>query len=245
MEKDFDNIESPKSPKSPKLSEEVQEMTLKSPLNESEKHEDCEENVIIDVEAEDHENNTEFDEVKEILKKIFETSPAGQVQNVSSICKDLFKNLPNFIEKESRNKLIKDGYIVEDKFITEDNCEEFEEDENVKKDDEENKEDESVKDEFKKEISEKIEKYLNEFYPETGKFLITKTKAKEYKIRILAEKIKSKAFWSGRWSSVWRMAYQQLSENIFKKLRRHLPVTRTKMDWAKFANYNLSTELKK
>lgn len=330
MEEEFVDIESPKSPKTPKLSEEVQEMTLQSSLNDSEKHE---ESVIIEieeqVEVEDPENDPELDEKKELLKKIIESAPAGQVQKVSSICKELFTNLPNFIEKESKNKMIKDGFISsENKLITEDNSEEIEEktvkaedlkDDNIEFGKEDTNEDDN-NDEFKKELSDKIEKYLKEFYPEAGKFLIKKIKKNEYKIHILAQKIKSKAFWSGYWRSVWTVefkeaegndetlsfsingnveltvhyheegtvqlstkkeipsrvnmksdsfpqaadkiywkikdsedaiqlalneAYQQLAENIFKKLRRQLPVTRTKMDWAKFANYNLSNELKK
>ena len=306
MEEDLDNIESPKSPKTPKLSQEVHEMALKSRLND---HEKQEESVIIEienVETEDPENNPEFEKTKELLKLIIESAPAGQVQIVSSICKDLFNNLPNFIENEGKNKMIKDGDEGNfNEIVDSTDCEE----------------------EFKMELTGKMEKYVKEFYPETGKFLIQKSKENEWKIQVLAQKIKSKAFWSGHWRSIWTVelkegdededeerkgketlsfsiygnvelivhyheegtvqlstkkeipsrvnikfdslseaadkiywkikdsedtiqlalneAYQQLSENIFKKLRRQLPVTRTKMDWAKFANYNLSTELKK
>lgn len=39
-------------------------------------------------------------------------------------------------------------------------------------------------------------------------------------------------------------AYQQLADVSFKRLRRQLPITRQKMDWGKFANYKLSSELK-
>jgi hypothetical protein len=322
MEEDFDFVESPKSPKTPKLSQEVNEMTLKSPLNDSEKQEqEQEEEVIMEnesVEAEDPENNPEFDGTKELLKQIIESAPAGQVQNVSSICKELFNNLPNFIEKASKDKMIKDSFIIGNKLITEDNYQDIEDEDKIIDSSEDVKNENG--DEFKKELTGKIEKYLNEFYPETGKFLIQKIKENEYKIHILAQKIKSKAFWSGHWHSIWTVelkdskddeetltfsiignvdltvhyheegavqlftkkeipsrvnmksdsflqaadkiywkikdsedsiqlalneAYQQLAENIFKKLRRQLPVTRTKMDWAKFANYNLSIELKK
>lgn len=316
---DFDNIESPKSPKTPKLSQEVSELTLKSELNDFEKQE---ESVIIEienVEPEDPENNPEFDKTKELLKRIIESAPAGEVLRVSSICKDLFKNLPNFIEKESKNKMIKDGFIVGNQLITEDSkVHEKDEDEGNLYDIADIT-DIHCEDEFKTELTGKMEKYVKEFYPETGKFLIQKSKGNEneWKIHVLAQKIKSKAFWSGHWRSTWTIelkddaeetrsfsingnaelivhyheegtvqlstkkeipsrvnmksdsfsgaadkiywkikdsedaiqlalneAYQQLSENIFKKLRRQLPVTRTKMDWAKFANYNLSTELK-
>lgn len=40
-------------------------------------------------------------------------------------------------------------------------------------------------------------------------------------------------------------AYRHLSETSFKRLRRQLPISRTKMDWAKFANYKIGDELKK
>lgn len=39
-------------------------------------------------------------------------------------------------------------------------------------------------------------------------------------------------------------AYQQLADVSFKRLRRQLPITRQKMDWTRFANYKLSSELK-
>lgn len=317
MEEDFDNVNSPKSPKTPKLSQEVNEMTLKSKLNDFEKQEESESE---NVEMKDPENNPEFDKTKALLKRIIESSPAGQAQKVSSICKDLFKNLPNFIENEGKNKMIKDGFIIGNQLITE--AEDYKNDE---KDDSEgslyemaDSKDINCADEFKMELTGKMEKYVKEFYPETGKFLIQKSKENQWEIQVLAQKIKSKAFWSGHWNSTWTVelldgaeetlsfsingkveltvhyheegtvqlstkkeipsrvnmksdsfpeaadkiywkikdsedaiqlalneAYQQLSENIFKKLRRQLPVTRTKMDWAKFANYNLSTELKK
>lgn len=38
-------------------------------------------------------------------------------------------------------------------------------------------------------------------------------------------------------------SYQQLGDVSFKRLRRQLPVTRQKMDWAKCATYKLKTEL--
>lgn len=319
-------IESPKSPKTPKLSEEVSELTLKSPLNNSEEQEQ-EEEVIINEEQEEteitnneeqevtnnkeqeqeviinlenSEDNPEFDKTKELLKKIIQSAPAGQTENVKNICTELFENLPNFIEQESKYKLIKDGYFDGDRLITEDVC-----DYNNNNDDE-----------LEKELKGKLENYVKELYPETGKFLLRKVNENEWKIHILGQKLKPKAFWSGHWHSTWTIefkdetkfcfsikgnvelivhyheegtvqlscskeipsrvdfktesfpqaadkiywkikdsedsiqlslneAYQQLSENIFKKLRRQLPVTRTKMDWAKFANYNLSNELKK
>jgi capping protein alpha len=39
-------------------------------------------------------------------------------------------------------------------------------------------------------------------------------------------------------------AYQQLADVSFKRLRRQLPITRQKMDWGKYVNYKLSSELK-
>ena len=39
-------------------------------------------------------------------------------------------------------------------------------------------------------------------------------------------------------------AYQQLADVSFKRLRRQLPITRQKMDWSKYVNYKLSSELK-
>jgi capping protein alpha len=39
-------------------------------------------------------------------------------------------------------------------------------------------------------------------------------------------------------------AYQQLNQSAFKRLRRQLPVTRTKMDWSKIGAYSLGSELR-
>ena len=38
-------------------------------------------------------------------------------------------------------------------------------------------------------------------------------------------------------------SYARLTDQALKRLRRQLPVTRTKMDWNKFCGYKLSTEL--
>ncbi len=39
-------------------------------------------------------------------------------------------------------------------------------------------------------------------------------------------------------------AYQNMSQSAFKRLRRQLPITRTKMDWSKIGAYSLGSELK-
>ncbi|KAL7009927.1 F-actin-capping protein subunit alpha [Cystobasidiomycetes sp. EMM_F5] len=38
-------------------------------------------------------------------------------------------------------------------------------------------------------------------------------------------------------------AYRELSEKTFRSLRRALPITRQKMDWAKVANYKVGKDL--
>lgn len=39
-------------------------------------------------------------------------------------------------------------------------------------------------------------------------------------------------------------AYQELNQTAFKRLRRQLPITRTKMDWSKIGAYSLGSELR-
>eukprot|EP00126_Sphaerothecum_destruens_P008204 Sdes_comp20125_c0_seq2m13179 len=38
-------------------------------------------------------------------------------------------------------------------------------------------------------------------------------------------------------------SFTLLSDNIFRSLRRQLPVTRTKLDWSKILNYKVGQEL--
>lgn len=39
-------------------------------------------------------------------------------------------------------------------------------------------------------------------------------------------------------------AYGQLADTTFKKLRRQLPITRSKVDWSKLASYKVGDQLK-
>lgn len=306
--------DTPKSPKTPKLSEEVSGLVIEADNISNE----AEESMIVEVEVESEHNeeHEEHDEIKvcddesdqsnsesviieldprakEILSEIIQNSPAGQTQIVSSLCVDLFgADFKNFAEQEEQDKLIKDGAIDSQESVYEGEADE----------------------EFKEELKAKMDNYIKELFPETGKHSIKQTDKDSWKIHVIGERLKPKAFSSGHWHSSWSIqfknegefsingsveltvhhheegsvqlsakkeitsrvnmkydsksqaadkiywkikdsedtvqvalneAYQQLGENIFKKLRRQLPVTRTKMDWAKFANYNLSTELKK
>lgn len=315
-----EEITSPKSPKTPKLSEEVSEINLSE--EEVEVVIEGEIEVVIETEEEERENNeiseveieesadkeasdnSEFIEdpvIINVLEQLLSNSPAGQVQKVSSLCTELFPNYREFIEKQSQAKMDRDGYISEGKLV----CEA----EDVANDNSE--------DPFKTELTGKLENYMKELFPGTGAFSITKVNENEWKVHIVGERLKPKAFWSGHWHSTWSIrnfeesessefkidgkidlivhyheegsvqlsaskeipsrvnfqseslsqslekiyfkikdtedafqlalneAYQELAEKMFKKLRRQLPVTRTKMDWGKFVNYNLSSELKK
>jgi capping protein (actin filament) muscle Z-line, alpha len=304
--------EAPKSPKSPKLSEEICEMTLSSSeeINET-------------SESEKSENNIKS---LHVLKEIIQNCPAGQTQEVASLCRDLFVGHDDLIDQEVQEKLEKDSFILKTTKGKEDEVveEEKEEEEKVISTEEEEKEEEVISAEeekvisdFKSELSKKLQVYVKELYPEAGSFMIERS-AEDlniFKIHILCQKLRPKTFWSGHWHSTWTVefkeqgafsmkgsvdltvhyheegsvqlsaskddiqsrvdmkyenliqaadkaywkirdsedsvqvalneAYQQLSETIFKKLRRQLPVTRTKMDWTKFSDYNLSNELKK
>ena len=296
MEDNNEEIMSPKSPKTPKLSEEVSEMNL-SESNENE--------VENDNHTTENANEPEFCEdpvITKVLKQLLLNAPAGQTQMVSTLCTELFPNYNEFIEKETQTKMESDCYISDGQLSTEHStyvCDDSE-------------------DPFRNELKEKLDNYVKELFPGTGAFSINKIAENEWKVHILGERLKPKAFWSGHWHSTWSIeflndsstdlefkidgkidltvhyheegsvqlsankeipsrvpfkaeslskaiekiyfkikdsedavqlalneAYQQLAENMFKKLRRQLPVTRTKMDWGKFANYNLSTELKK
>ena len=293
---------SPKSPKTPKLSEEVSEINL---IDEEEVENECENEINENSEESIEGEAIEFCEdpvITKVLKELLCNSPAGQVQKVSTFCTELFPNYSEFIGKEAQTKMEKDGYICDGQLITE-------HDGNKQLDSE---------DAFEVELKGKLDNYIKELFPETGAFSVNKINENEWKVHIVGERLKPKAFWSGHWHSTWSIefindahesnefkiegkidlivhyheegsvqlsankeipsrvnfkaensskaiekiyfkikdsedavqlalneAYQQLSENMFKKLRRQLPVTRTKMDWGKFVNYNLSNELKK
>ena len=306
MEGNKEELISPKSPKTPKLSEEVCELNLNNQeeiANESENENNFKDKLISNEESE----TLEFPEdsaISNVIKQLIANSPAGQVQKAATLCAELFPNYSEFIGKEAQSKMKRDGYISDGKLVTE--AEEGE-----------------LENSFEIELKEKLENYVKELFPETGAFSICKVNENEWKVHIVGERLKAKAFWSGHWHSTWLIqfipfdnsselsednefkiegeidlivhyheegsvqlsankqipsrvnfksknlsqsvekiyfkikdsedavqlalneAYQQLAEKMFKKLRRQLPVTRTKMDWGKFVNYNLSSELKK
>lgn len=323
--------DTPKSPKTPKLSEEISELVIEADSNNNE----AEKSTIVEVEAEaetdvvvdnkeqqdneEDENKQEVESVdvedncekfidprgKEILSDLIMNSPAGQSQTVSNLCLQLFGNdFKDFIEGEEREKLIKDGFIERNEIV---------ESGEVDNEESANESKSESKGEFEGELRAKMDNYIKELFPETGKHLINQVEKDSWEIQIIGHRTKPKAFWSGHWHSTWSInfvndgefsingnvqitvhyheegtvqlsaqkeiksrvnmkfesesqaadkiywkikdsedtiqvalneSYQQLGDNIFKKLRRQLPVTRTKMDWAKFSNYNLSTELK-
>lgn len=47
----------------------------------------------------------------------------------------------------------------------------------------------------------------------------------------------------GRVQASLNKAYVRLGEQTFKRLRRQLPITRTKVDWTKLAGYRLGEEI--
>jgi len=65
-----------------------------------------------------------------------------------------------------------------------------------------------------------------------------------------AEKMADKIYWKIRDSEdalqvALNESYARLTDQALKRLRRQLPVTRTKMDWNKFSGYKMSAELGK
>lgn len=305
MEAKNEEILNPKSPKSPKLSEKVSEMDL------GENKEECIIEEMDDDKTSKSNNVIDSDNFEKdpviigILNQLISSAPAGEVKKVSALCAELFPNYAEIISEEERIKMEREGYIFEGKLITEDK---------------QNEDQAGIEDEFEIEFRVKLDKYVKDLFPGSGAFSINKTNENEWKIDIVGERLRPKAFWSGHWHSKWKIqfinsesdieakefkiegqidlvvhyheegsvqlsatkeipsrvnfksetlsqaiekiyykikdsedsvqlglneAYQQLAENMFKKLRRQLPVTRTKMDWGKFVNYNLSSELKK
>lgn len=308
-----EEIMSPKSPKTPKLSAEVSEINLSNEVEvkeESGEEEECEDEKENENDEEKGESNDKFINdplIINVLERLISNSPAGQVQKVSSLCTDLFPNYGEFIGKEAQTKMERDGYICDGKLV----CEAVD--------------DEDQQEPFKIELMGKLDNYVKELFPGNGAFSVNKVNEQEWKVHIVGERLKPKAFWSGHWRSTWTIrfiksseessssessskefkidgkidlivhyheegsvqlsankeipslinfksdnlsqsiekiyfkikdsedavqlalneAYQQLSESVFKRLRRQLPVTRTKMDWGKFVNYNLSSDLKK
>lgn len=286
VEVESEAVEEQKSAKSPKLSEELSEMNI-------------DESELVTNEPEANEA------VKEVLKEIILNCPAGQTEIVGSLCTELFgSKFEGFLKEEINAKLVKDGAFIGGSEGDQEESEDI----------------------FERNLKEKLGEYVRELYPGTGKVSIKQCESdlSEWKIEIVGEKLKPKAFWSGHWKSTWTVkfiekeeqeaekeekkffsltgkiglnvhyheegsvqlsaekeipsrvdfqadtlahcvdkiywkikdsedsvqvalneAYQQLAENIFKKLRRQLPVTRTKMDWGKFGNYQLRRELKK
>ena len=94
--------------------------------------------------------------------------------------------------------------------------------------------------EFTFSINGKIELIVH--YHEEGSVQLSSSKEITSKVNFKCKTIPEsvdKIYWKIRDSEnevqlALNESYQQLADNIFKKLRRQLPVTRTKMDWMKF-----------
>lgn len=209
-----------KSTKTPKLIEEISEISLKSPLI-SEKT--TESNVLENEQSED-----EFDlNLKEILKEIINSAPAGQSQQVSLLCQELFKNkslnLKEFIANETRYKLIKDALPIRKFLVTEDNYnrkggEVKIGNELIKFSDFEIDSFEMSKTEetetFEIQLQNKLENYVKELFPGTGSLLLHKENENKWKIHILGQRIKPKTFWSGNWHSIWEIEFKENEKEV-------------------------------
>ena len=193
VEEEFDGK---KSPKSPKLSEEMSEMSMsiKAPGNE----EDA---------TEDEVDDSVYDNMKIIISEIIENCPAGQVEIVSSLCCELFGQvLQEFIEKKSKEKMIKDGIPSEEEEDSDYNV-------NLNLNLNESGSNLNFNEVFHRELKCKLSDYVKELFPGTGTFSITAgSNSDEWNIQILGQRLKPKAFWSGHWHSKWIIKFKEIIE---------------------------------
>lgn len=226
----------PKSPKTPRMNEEISGITLKNlPISEENENlflvnnDEMSLNIKNGFDCKQSKDND-----KEIIKEIIQNAPAGQSQQVSLFCQEIFKEkiLQEFIEEETFNKMIKDACPIGEFLVTEDNYNNQTKEAKFGNDSMkisdlktfettltsiESKESEGCSD-FQILLQKKLEDYVKELFPETGSFLLHKINEKSWKIHILGQRIKSKTFWSGHWHSNWQIEFKENSNSNSKEI---------------------------